>query len=403
MSASRRAEARRALSEEVIRHCVARYGRRLQALVLTGSLARGEATFVRDDGGYRLLGDAEFLAIAGRRGEIPAREEVKSLVAAITQGLAHRGLHCQVSISTVPPRFLRRLKPHIFAYELRECGQVVWGDVDVLSLIPPFAASEIPLEDAWRLLANRLVEQLTTLDALVGPEPALSQAAHYTTVKLVLDMATSLTVFTGLYRPTYRARAEALASRAALAHPADWPFSPRAFAADVARCTRWKLNGTSLERPAPIEFLHRALTHAQQLWRWELARLTGLSQQAGDRTLLEAWMAHQPLRERLRGWLYVLRAEGLARPSTWIPCAARTLWWSPRYGLYAAATGLLFSITDAATQGRSLESRAPTLPALRRYLPLPPRRPNDPSEPEWRRLAADIAWNYERFLVPTRS
>ena len=51
------------IREEASRHFGGRYGAGLQALVLTGSMARNEATTVEVDGVRRVLGDAEFLLI----------------------------------------------------------------------------------------------------------------------------------------------------------------------------------------------------------------------------------------------------------------------------------------------------------------------------------------------------
>ena len=60
-----------AVSEKAAELCARDYGPSLRAVVLTGSLARDEATWVRDGAGRRLLGDAEFLLVFEQRVALP--------------------------------------------------------------------------------------------------------------------------------------------------------------------------------------------------------------------------------------------------------------------------------------------------------------------------------------------
>ena len=52
-----------AICEQTQDYCLQKYGRRLRAIVLTGSLAREEATVVREAQRCHLLGDADFLLL----------------------------------------------------------------------------------------------------------------------------------------------------------------------------------------------------------------------------------------------------------------------------------------------------------------------------------------------------
>jgi hypothetical protein len=186
--------------------CQQTYGQTLRAIVLTGSLARNEATFVERPDGLTLLGDAEFLLVFHIGAPLPSASDAHRIRVEIEGRLLRNGLHGTVTVSGVPPSYLRRLRPSIFAYELTAYGSVIAGDQSVLNLVPRFAVSEIPLEDAWRLLANRIVEQLETLRELPVDETPLPDNVHYRTVKLVLDTATSFLVFVGGYKPTYAER-----------------------------------------------------------------------------------------------------------------------------------------------------------------------------------------------------
>lgn len=385
----------RAISEETARLCAERFGRALKAVVLTGSLARDEATVIPDAGGVRLLSDAEFLLVFDPLAALPSPAAVEALRRQVEAALAARYLRPCLTLSAAHPRYLQRLQPHIFAYELRTCGRVIWGDPGILSLIPAFSESQIPLEDAWRLLANRLVELLAEV---TGPIEA-----GYRLVKLYLDMATSFLLFVGEYAPTYRARAARLRALADRTRPGpEWPFLLDAFATRVAHCTQLKLQGTAAWDTNVLA--QEAVADARLLWRWELSRLTGASPDLPDHQLLDSWMRMQPFRQRARGWLYLLRQHGWRRGWSWYVRSMRRGWRaSPRYWIYAASSDLLFA--------KHRPDGSPVLHApgtaistgWRRVVPVATNA-GDPESPHAADgLAGAILSNYRQFLVDTRA
>ena len=397
--------------KDMICETAARLGRqvyhdRLRAVVLTGSLARNEGTFVNDDQGWRLLGDAEFMLVFGERDVLPSDADLTVIGRKIEERIRQDGVRAEVTLTALGPNYLRRLPPSIFAYELRACGETVIGDSEILGLIPEFTPGDIPLEDAWRMLANRVVEQLESVNELLEGRPALSSSAYYRTVKLYLDMATSLLVFAGSYAPTYAERAKTLALLAEpQGHMTTWPFPLGPFADKVAACTEWKLSAANHGAGVDRAFWESAVDHARALWGWELARLQG-----GDADALSAqasmarWMQRQPMRERLRGWAYVMRQNGWRRSwLRWPQWARRALAASPRYSVYAAACDVLFGIrwpesfVAKESDGRALWEE------LSRQLPVVTCRGPANGGPPWRDLATDVLFNYRTFLVNTRS
>lgn len=139
-------------------------------------------------------------------GGLPDREQLAGVERRIEGDLLDQGVTADVSLTAVGLGYLRWLPPHIFGYELQLTGRVLWGDATILRQIPPIHRQQIPAEDAWRLLANRILELLPT--ALAGRAKASwSPEDAYPWVKLHLDMATSYLVFRGAYAPTYTARA----------------------------------------------------------------------------------------------------------------------------------------------------------------------------------------------------
>jgi hypothetical protein len=391
-----RAEAQ--ISQVVAELAVGAFPRRLRAIVLTGSLARGEGTWMRDGARSRLAGDAELLMVF-EDGAPPAPGRIDRLKRDIEARLATAGVEASIVLSPVDPAYLRRLRPHIFACELAADGKVVWGDARVLSLIPIFAASEIPLEDGFRLLLNRMIELLEAVCELEAGAP-ITERVRYRALKLALDMGTSLLLFERRYEPTYRGRAARVADLAAASPRSPLPLAR--FAERVAAATRYKLNESASPSVGNIADLISLIGDAHALWRWELERLTGAAPAAGDDELLRRWIAGQPLAARMRGWAAVARRYGARRSLGRLP------WWivragqgSPRRLIYAAASEL-FSALPALLGGAGRSAHESRWNQLRGELPA-----DGCSEVSaicaWRRLGLAIGWNYHQFLEFTRS
>ncbi|MGH7368444.1 MAG: hypothetical protein ACREK9_18735 [Candidatus Rokuibacteriota bacterium] len=395
---------RATIGSEAARLCAEQYGGHLRAVVLAGSLARDEATWRTDGIKWSALGDAEFLLVFSDAAPLPGGRDVQNLAQRIDSHLAGLGIVCPITLSPVRATYLRRLRPAIFAYELRASGQLVWGDATVLSHTPPFPASDIPREDAWRLLCNRLVEQLEVAPEMSDPSTAPTEPALYRTVKLHLDMATSFLVFVGGYEPTYRHRAERLRDLARRESRTErYPFRLEPFARIVSACTEWKIEGGNGPAPEGVAW-DGVIERARRLWRWELAQLSGASSDLPDQDLLETWLNHQPAIDRARGWLHVLRKRGWQQSwrhwPRWAHLARRG---SPRYLVYSAACRLLFELPRLEAEGGDgtrddggWKGLWEDLPVIRPWADHRRARP-------WQEAASEITWNYREFLVDTRA
>jgi hypothetical protein len=395
---------RASIGSETARRCAERYAGRLQSVILTGSLARDEATWRTDGGKTRVLGDAEFLVVLDDGAPLPDAAHVHALTQQIEADLATRGVVCPITLSLVYADYLRHLRPAIFAYELRTSGRPVWGDATVLSLIPAFSGSDIPLEDGWRLLCNRLVEQLEAAPDSSELRAHLPEPVLYRTVKLHLDMATSLLVFVGQYEPTYRGRAERLRDLARQQASGDrYPFRLEPFARIVSACTEWKLEGADGPPPEGVSW-ESVIDRARRLWRWELARLSGVSAELPDRALMDAWLKRQPALERARGWLHVLRKCGWHRSWRLWPRWARLLRrGSPRYLVYSAACRLLFELPRVEAESGSGLPGGGVWDGVRDDLPVIRPWAAQRRALPWQEAAGEITWSYREFLVGTRA
>lgn len=400
---------KRLICEETVRRCREAYESDLLAIVLTGSLARDEHTLTEASGCWHFLSDADVLLIVREEAALPSAQGVDAVRHSVEGALQEQGVSCHVTLSAGHPAYLRGLGPQIYAYELRQCGQVLWGDATALSLIPSYSPAEISREDAWRLLCNRMIEQLELVVEVAGAPAELSPRGLYGLVKLYLDMATSFLVFAGAYEPTYRGRLARLEALVTTSVPGKGPFPLGDFVERVRVSTRVKLAGSDVLDGLNLSTLSNdywleAIGYAERLWRWELARLTGLSRTESSHALSEALMRLQPRADRLRGWLFVLRAQGWHRSwrqwAHWVHRAWRA---SPRYWTYAVASELFFRLPWLLPPGGPDTDPGLDAESLRQFLPVRSSAGSSGRRQGWRGLALDVAWNYRHFLEGTRA
>ncbi|MHB8412007.1 MAG: hypothetical protein ACYDDI_08675 [Candidatus Acidiferrales bacterium] len=395
---------REAICEEVNAVCVEIFGKRIRAIVLTGSLARDEGTFLLRGDTWVSSGDAEFIIVASWKTSLPSVEEIDEVGRQIESRLLQRKIDCQIDLGRAYAYYLRNLPPHIFSYELRECGKVIWGDASVLNLIPQFSAEELDLEDAWCLLCNRLIELLGFPAELISNGGTWSAKFRYQIQKLYLDMATSYLVFVRAYAPGYQKRQEIL-SRLARETPrgGEYPFDLQEFARRVAACTDSKVSMGNSDGDAVALDPGDAIHAAHCLWRWELARLAGSTRPLGDCELIKEWMRSVPLHQRVRGWLVVLSASGWHKNFSawprWFNLCRKA---SPRGCVYFVGSGILFKLIEENKHLRETDWRNNAM-ALTEFLPVRKLDPNADAEVRWEDLASDVTWNYQRFLVGTRA
>ncbi len=400
----------------VSRVCRQEWNERLRALLLTGSVAREETTMVAGGGAWRVLGDADFIAVLQPHAPLPSAELVTALLARCESELQAAGVAIHVGMAVVHDDYFPRLPAHIFTYELRSRGCLVYGGDNPLEHIPLFPVSAIDTEDAWRLLANRTIEFLELAESATGCREMgrahssnladTPEELHYRAVKLFLDMATSLLVFLGAYEPTYAERARTLQRLAE--SPADpqglpeIPFDLEAFAARVGECTCWKISGGVADFCSGAVLCREALDYACRLWRWELAQLASAPAETSIENLLAGVAARQSVGQKLRGWLYVARRMGWLRSvSSWPRWLAMGFGCTPRYSIYEAAWRLATSENDGAGLLPGGDDSI-KLSKLRSLLPVA--RVNGQSEGTARQqLVRDVVWNYRTFLTETRA
>ena len=368
--------------------CAAAVGHDARAVVLTGSMSRNEATLKKDGESWRVLGDATFLIVFDR----PVRLGIAELEREIERRLLARGIRCKIVVVTSTSAELRKMRPHIYAYELRERGVVVWGDRQVLHLMPRFTPADIPKQDGWWFLCNRMIEQLeSAADANSENDPAV----RYRIAKLYLAMAACYLLEIGQYEPSYRERAAHLQQLAASDDPQPEPIPLQRFAKFVSRCTDLKLHGEKVVLRNDFPQWRDAVSDAEALWRWALSRILGLNPSLGRTDLLAALAARQSIFARAKGWVRAACVQPLTFSRYGLRWARLACSTSPRYLVYEAASEFFFT---APYRDAIMPSE---LAAIVARLPLPQGEADQ--QVSWRTVAKLVARNFHVLLESTRS
>ena len=374
---------------ESSRLIAAEVGSKARAIILTGSMSRGETTLQREESMWRVLGDATFLVVF----DGPAELNVTCLEQAIHDELLIQGVKCKVVVVPSTAENLRMMKPHIYAYELKERGVVVWGDKKALSLIPAFGAGDIPKEDGWWLLCNRMIEQIETA-ASSSTFSDDSTAVRYRIAKLYLAMSACYLLVTGKYEPSYQSRAARLKEISETDPTAPAPIALTRFSLVVSRCTDMKLFG---EAGVSLEDFPRwqdAVADAEMIWRWALAEITGLNENDDRRQLLGALSSRQSILARAKGWMRAALSHRSGTVQESLRWARFALSSSPRYLVYGAASELFFMSKEPATASRH------ELCAVARELPISLKCSKQ--DLSWNVVAKQVALNFHALLENNR-
>ncbi|MEP7028802.1 MAG: nucleotidyltransferase domain-containing protein [Candidatus Eisenbacteria bacterium] len=184
----------------------------LEAVILGGSLARGEGTVWRGAHGPVALSDID-LAVVVR--DEPARERAaqvaRALRAGVNRRLAERGLLGGFDLGLYTRAGLARQAPRPGTLEYRRSGRVLAGAADATAGFPALEEKDVPAEEALVLLENRGAELLLAWPGGAGPDdPGSALRAMYAGLKAQLDGAFAFVVAQGECPASTQARQAAL-------------------------------------------------------------------------------------------------------------------------------------------------------------------------------------------------
>ena len=305
-------------------------------VLLTGSFARGEGTIIPDlRTRSRWLSDVECLVVV--RGGIISKPEIRQSMRQIEmdtnsdRGNTERGI--KVELRAILTQGMVRLRPAIFTRELCEHAKLLWGDPAAIP-VPrtPSSGEGISKYDAFRLLNNRIIEQIAVRSEYAD-RASDSTAVAYSLTKFWIDLGTSLSVFLGCYQPGYRSRQKPVEDALA-AHK-------EIFGAEMCSRLIFRFRNAMAQKLGQAEFpsgdpaheFSEAVEIARATWNWESGQLIGTTAAAGDwRGIFARLSSLETGAQRIRDWARLLR-----RPSR-LPALG------PRAILAAARAGSLATL-----------------------------------------------------------
>ncbi len=305
----------------------------LAGLILTGSFARGEGTVLADTRARtRWLSDVECFVVL-ISGIVPVDEVVRALrltEAELNSDPSHVARGIKVELSPIYSRTMPRLKPTIFTRELCTHGKLLWGNPAVIPMPQAQWADAAMRRDAFRLLNNRIIEQIAVRDQYAA-ETRDSIGGAYSLTKFWIDLGTSLSVFLGCYKPEYQSRQRPFED-ALRRHPEILGDEVSArFLGHYRDALALKLGQKKLMPAVPLERFREAAEIARLAWNWESTQMLGGRQYAADwRSVFVRLSKLEPAAQRARDWGRLLR-----RPAALRSLGARGLLAAARAGSLA--------------------------------------------------------------------
>jgi len=185
--------------DQVVELARTELGDSLQTILLGGSLARGEAFGVEDQGNLRLLSDLDLYFVVG-----PGRS-AKELEGKLRAWAARDPfLVAPPDVAVVRPGYFSEARESMPTHQLAHAHRVLWGDpVEITPARTTDGSASVDPEDAGQLLFNRFVE---SLDPTLDDRHSLAGLAHRT--KQFIDAPMAWLAAIGDYSPDRRHQLE---------------------------------------------------------------------------------------------------------------------------------------------------------------------------------------------------
>ncbi|HXJ69947.1 MAG TPA: hypothetical protein VNM39_13640, partial [Verrucomicrobiae bacterium] len=184
---------------DVLRPALERAGERagpgLEALILSGSHATGEAVWTPLDGRTVSLSDVDLYAVMRTESAAAAARAGGAPIASARERLEW-GLLAPVEVAFVSTAGLARMPARPGTVELARSGRVVAGDAGVLARLPRWEPAAIDAEERLLLLENRAFELLWADAAWAGNAAPRLQSRH-AVLKTALELAAACTLAHG--------------------------------------------------------------------------------------------------------------------------------------------------------------------------------------------------------------
>jgi predicted AlkP superfamily pyrophosphatase or phosphodiesterase len=238
-----------------------------KAIILTGGFGRGEGSVISTGDSYRPLNDYDFF--------VACDEGLRANLKSLGSSLAVRIGIDYVDIGPVHPDWIDKLSLTLFTYDLKYGSKTIWGDESLLESIPLFAPSEIPLEEGYQLLQNRIAGLLLGLNPhmLASPHWTESESAFliHQIAKAAMAIGDFRLLALGDYSTSYQQRLDRILSLHRALEMSDSEIKL------LERAYTFKLVPNYAELSPPFKFLFTLLPHFKSAFLLALYRLLGLT------------------------------------------------------------------------------------------------------------------------------
>lgn len=264
--------------------------RNLDAILMIGAPARGEATVVETPGGHWSLSDIDLVCLSDPGAELAGmRDRLASWVTRANQELAGSCTGLDASVKARGSR--AQVYPLITNFEMLRSPVVLWGDESVLGELPTIRIEDVPAWDSLVLFHNRVVEQVLLSRKLAthegrerpGDESLEFREALtllYTSGKFLMDAVTAFLFLERNVPETYVDRAHAFIEDA-LSRPENGRLRSAIseYSPDIEAWARFKASGdlSDLASLSEADESDNARRIDATEVRWESSDLTGLA------------------------------------------------------------------------------------------------------------------------------
>jgi hypothetical protein len=180
----------------------------VRSIILYGGYGRNEGSWYLDDEGRVCpYNDYDLLVISEGQGQL---EDCAAMRRQLASEIGIRWM----DIATLSVNKLSGLRPTIFSYDLKYASTVVYGDQDVVRLIPDMHAESLSMKESEQLFFTRLWTLLGCLDEeglSIDRNGDESRFFRNQMAKAVLAVVDVLLLHQKAYTPSYVARVDRVA------------------------------------------------------------------------------------------------------------------------------------------------------------------------------------------------
>jgi len=185
-------------------------GNNLISIILIGGYGRDEGTFFLKNKTISLVNDIDLVIISHRSMSKSILKQLMDQAAKIikpdTQYVHEKycPIDFHVDLFNFKKKDLSGFKPSQFSLDLKYASQVIYGNKNILRLIPELKAENIPVNDGLMLLHNRV------LSLLEAYQSGQSEWIYYFSLKAIIDSSVAILIKEKQYSPYHKLRMTAL-------------------------------------------------------------------------------------------------------------------------------------------------------------------------------------------------